>query len=190
MSTNNNTDIPCDSPVTIIVKRRPKADKQKEFEQVMAGTTRDAMKFPGHLGVNIIKPTSPGDYYRLVFKFDSMRNYINWEGSENRAQWMEKYAEVTQGEVEQEILSGLETWFTLPGGEALVPPPKYKMAVVIWLSIFPLSLLIHYFLLPFLTTLPVLAQIAIISVVMVGLMTYAIMPMMSKLFHRWLHCKK
>ena len=32
-----------------------------------------------------------------------------------------------------------ETWFTLPGGEAVVPPPKQNMAIVIWISMFPLS---------------------------------------------------
>ncbi len=190
MTSDNSSGIPCDSPVTIIVKRRPKPGMEKEFEQVMTGTTHDAMKFEGHLGVNIIKPITKGDYYRIVFKFDSMRHYIAWESSENREQWMQRYAEVTMDDVEQEILSGLETWFTLPGGEAVVPPPRHKMAVVIWISIFPLSLVLHYFLAPLLVDIPEVGQIAVYSVVMVLLMTYLVMPTMSKLFHRWLHCKK
>ncbi|MCG8325425.1 MAG: antibiotic biosynthesis monooxygenase [Thiotrichales bacterium] len=190
MSVDKKTGIPCDSPVTIIVKRRPKPGLEKEFEAVMTGTTHDAMTFPGHLGVNIIRPTAPGDFYRIVFKFDSMRNYIAWESSGIRAQWLEKYAEVTLGDDEQEVLSGLETWFTLPGGEALVPPPRHKMAAIIFISIFPLSLFIHFCMAPFLTGLHIIWQIAIISAVMVLLMTYAIMPVMSKLFHRWLHCQK
>lgn len=190
MPENNKTGIPCDSPVTIIVKRRPKPGMEKQFEEVMAGTTRDAMSFPGHLGVNIIRPTAPGDFYRIVFKFDSMSNYIAWEGSDVRGKWLQRYAEVTLGDVEQEVLSGLETWFTLPGGEALVPPPKHKMAIVIWVSIFPLSLLVNYILRPLIGNLHVIVQIAIISLVLVLLMTYLVMPLMSKLFHRWLHCQE
>ncbi len=180
--------IDCDSPVTIIVKRRPKPDRIKEFEDVMHGTTRDAMTFAGHLGANIIRPTSPGDYYRIVFKFDSMRNYLAWENSELRQQWLERYAEVEQGEQDMEILSGLETWFTLPQGEALVPPPKHKMLIMIWVSIFSLSILLNYVLKPFIDTLPIVAQIAILSFIMVFLMTYLVMPYLSKLLHRWLHC--
>ena len=156
----------------------------------MTGTTRDAMKFPGHLGVNIIRPTSPNDYYRIVFKFDSMKNYIAWESSEIREQWLQRYAQVTIGDVEQEVLSGLETWFTLPGGEAVVPPAKHKMAIIIWISIFPLSIIVNYLLRPWLGDLPITLQIGIVSLILVVLMTYAVMPVMSKLFHRWLHCEK
>ncbi len=188
--TENHPDIACDSPVTIIVKRRAKPDRIEDFEKVMSGTTKDAMTFTGHLGANIIRPTKAGDYYRIVFKFDSMRNYLAWEGSEVRQQWLERYAEVEQGEQEMEILSGLETWFTLPGGEAVVPPPKYKMAVVIWTSIFPLSILINYVLTPLISEFHIVTQIAIISVILVILMTYAVMPLVSRLFHRWLHCQK
>lgn len=182
--------IDCDSPVTIIVKRRPKADRIEEFEQVMSATTKDAMSFKGHLGANIIKPTKAGDYYRIVFKFDSMRHYLAWEGSEVREKWLERYAEVSLGDLEQEILSGLETWFTLPGGEALVPPPKYKMMCIVWLSVFPLSLLLNYSLKPVISELHIIAQAVIISLILVILMTYIVMPFMAKLFHRWLHCTK
>ena len=148
------------------------------------------MTFEGHLGANIIRPTKAGDYYRIVFKFDSMRNYLAWEGSEIREQWLQRYAEVTIGDQEQEILSGLETWFTMPGGEALVPPPKYKMMIIVFISIFPLSLLLSFCLNPFIKDLNIVAQSAIMSFTLVPLMTYAVMPLTAKLFHRWLHCDK
>ena len=186
--TKQQGNIDCDSPVTIIVKRKPKPDRIKEFEAVMHGTTEDAMTFEGHLGANILRPTKAGDYYRIVFKFDSMRHYLAWEGSAVREKWLQRYADVTQGEQELEILSGLETWFTLPGGEALVPPAKHKMMVVIWLSISPLSVVIYYGLNPLLADLPGLVKIAFTSLLMVSLMTYIVMPIMSKIFHKWLHC--
>jgi len=188
--TNKSSGIECDTPVTIIVKRRPKRDRIEDFEKVMSGTTKDAMTFTGHLGANIIRPTKAGDYYRIVFKFDSMRNYLAWESSEVRQQWLGRYAEVTLGEQEMEILSGLETWFTLSGEEALVPPPKYKMIIIIWISIFPLSLLLNYCLKPVIGDMHIVGQMAIISLSLVILMTYAVMPIMAKLFQRWLHCSK
>ena len=185
---DNSSGIECDTPVTIIVKRRPKPDRIEDFEKVMSGTTRDAMSFKGHLGANIIRPTKAGDYYRIIFKFDSMRNYLAWEGSEIREQWLERYSEVEQGEQELEILSGLETWFTMPGEEALVPPPKYKMMMIVWISIFSLSLLIYYCLTPFISELHTIVQIGITTLTLVSLMTYIVMPVMAKLFHGWLHC--
>ena len=186
--TNKSTEIDSDTPVTIIVKRRPKPDRVKEFEEVMSGTTKDAMKFKGHLGANIIRPIKAGDYYRIVFKFDSMKNYLVWEGSEIRQQWMDRHIGLELGEQEVEILSGLETWFTMPGEEALVPPPKYKMMIIVWMSIFSLSLLIYYCLTPFISKLHYIVQMAITTLTLVSLMTYIVMPLMAKLFHRWLHC--
>lgn len=188
--TTSSEAIDCDTPVTIIVKRWPKPDRITEFEQVMSGTTKDAMAFEGHLGANIIKPTKKDDCYRIVFKFDSMRHYLAWENSAIREKWLERYAEVTIGEHEQEVLSGLETWFTLPGGEALIPPPKYKMLVIVWMSIFPLSVLLYYLLTPYLVDMHIVLQIAVTSLTLVSLMTYAVMPIMAKIFHRWLHCSK
>jgi len=29
-------------------------------------------------------------------------------------------------------LSGLETWFSLPGPRVMAPPPKWKMTLVTW----------------------------------------------------------
>ncbi len=188
--TDKSSAIDCDTPVTIIVKRRPKPDRTEDFEKVMSGTTKDAMTFEGHLGANIIRPTKDGDYYRIVFKFDSMRNYLAWEGSEIRQQWLKRYAEVELEEQEVEVLSGLETWFTLPGEEALVPPPKYKMMIIVWFSIFPLSLFLNYCLIPFISEQHAVTQMAITSITLVALMTYIVMPLMAKLFHRWLHCSK
>ncbi|GJM04454.1 MAG: hypothetical protein DHS20C09_04450 [marine bacterium B5-7] len=186
--TNKSEPIDCDTPVTIIVKRRPKPDRIADFEEVMSATTKDAMSFEGHLGVNIIRPTKVGDYYRIVFKFDSMRNYLAWENSDIRQKWMERYAEVAASEYEMEILSGLETWFMLEGEEALVPPPRYKMMVIVWISIFPLSLFLNYFLMPFMAELNLIIRVAVSSLILVPLMTYIVMPLVAKLFHRWLHC--
>jgi uncharacterized protein len=183
----SNNDIDCDTPVTIIVKRRPKPGMEKEFEEVISGISRAAMSFKGHLGINIFRPTPSTYYYRIVFKFDSRRNFIAWETSDIRQQWLQKFNNVDMGDPQMEVLSGLETWFTTADEEAVVPPPRYKMMVVVWLSVFPLSILLNYLLRPLLGELHIILQIAIISIVIVVLMTYIVMPFMSRFFHKWLH---
>jgi uncharacterized protein len=44
-------------PVTAIVTRRPKRGKIKEFEEWMQGFIRESLRFEGHLGVNVIRPS-------------------------------------------------------------------------------------------------------------------------------------
>lgn len=99
----------CDTPVTIIVKRRPKPGFEKEFEEVVAGISRAAMTYRGHLGVNIFRPTKSTNYYRIVFKFDTRRNFITWETSPERQEWLNRFSEVDSGDPQMEVLSGLET---------------------------------------------------------------------------------
>lgn len=186
--TENTThvDISCDAPVTIVVKRRPKRGKEAEFEDYINGISQFAQTHEGQLGTNIFRPTTPDGEYQIIFKFDSKRNYHRWENSPGREKWREVAAEVTKGEAYREIISGLETWFTLPGEKTITPPPKHKMSVVIWLSIFPIISILSSILMPLLGDAPLLVKTASLTLIAVPLMTYVAMPRMTKLFHPWL----
>ncbi len=183
-------DINSDTPVTIIVKRRPRPGLEKEFEEVVAGISRAAMAFEGHLGVNIFRPTSSTPYYRIVFKFDSRRNFIRWETSDERQQWLERFSDVDMGDPEMEVLSGLETWFTANNEEAVVPPPRHKMVIVLWISISMLSILLYLGVEPFLGNINSIWRIIASTLIVVLLMTYLVMPILTRILHRWLHTGK
>lgn len=176
-----------DAPITVVVKRRPKAGKVAEFEDYIKGITQTAMKQPGHLGANIFKPEKAGGEYQLIFKFDSQKNYEAWEKSPHREAWLEKAKEVTDGADYRETISGLETWFTLPGEKSVVPPAKHKMSVVIWLSIFPIITLLSAILRPLLQDFPLVVQTATMTLIAVPIMTYVAMPRMTQWFKNWLH---
>lgn len=93
------------------------------------------MSFEGHLGVNVFRPTdSSNPEYRIIFKFDRMSNLRRWEESEIRREWLERAESLTLGPPEIQTLTGLETWFTLPAQKAIVPPPRYKIALLTWLE--------------------------------------------------------
>lgn len=153
----------------------------------MVDITKAAASHPGHLGVNIFRPSASSKFYRVVVKFDTMQNYLAWENSTQREELLKRFEELNAGEQETEILSGLETWFTLEGEDAVVPPPRYKMMIVIWFAIFPLSLALNLTIGPFLRDWPAAARVGLLSILMVGLMTYFLMPLMTRIFHRWLH---
>jgi antibiotic biosynthesis monooxygenase (ABM) superfamily enzyme len=44
--------------------------------------------------------------------------------------------------VRTSFVTGLESWFTLPGQPRTPPPPPYKMALLTWITIFPLITLV------------------------------------------------
>jgi antibiotic biosynthesis monooxygenase (ABM) superfamily enzyme len=60
------------------------------------------------------------------------------------------------------------------------------MAISATLAIYPISVLGSLFLLPHLTTLPLLLSSAVVAGVFNVLMTYVAMPAVSRLLRRWL----
>jgi hypothetical protein len=110
-------------PVTVVVSRKVKPGKEAEYEEWIRGVTNIALSFEGHLGMNVFRPQNPGDPYVLVYKFDSGEHLDAWLKSDVRAEWVAR-AEKIAIETQAQHVSGLESWFTLPGAPAMVPPPR------------------------------------------------------------------
>ena len=185
-------------PVTVIVTRRAKAGKSKEFEEWMDGILHAAMKFEGHMGVNVIRPTLPSRDYIIIFRFDTYSNLTKWESSEIRKEWLKKSLEITEGEPIVEKQTGLEFWFTPReyGKDGQMQqrqtvPPRYKMAIVTGAFVFILLISIAQVLRQTLgPILPSILVTLISVIVMVILMTYLIMPATTRLMRSWLYKNK
>jgi antibiotic biosynthesis monooxygenase (ABM) superfamily enzyme len=176
-----------DPPVTAIATRRVKKGREKEFEDWISGILVAAQRFPGYLGSNVVRPGEPGDdEYQIVFQFDHESNLKNWEHSQERRRWLDK-ADPLINEEKVRILTGLETWFTLPSKTGEPAPPRYKMATVTWLAIFPTALVIFTLFGPLLNLLPLVLRTLVFTLTMITLMTYVIMPRMTRLFSFWLY---
>ena len=182
-----------DPPVTIVISRKVKPGCKAAFEKFISGITASAMTFEGHLGTNVFRPSNPSDNeYQIIFKFDRASNLKIWEESECRRQWLARAESLSLEPAQIRVITGLETWFTLPSPRRILPPPRYKMATVTLLALFPLIQLANLTLVPLLelSSLPLLVRNLIITAILVLLMTYVVMPRMTKLFSQWLYPKK
>jgi antibiotic biosynthesis monooxygenase (ABM) superfamily enzyme len=65
-------------------------------------------------------------------------------------------------------------------------PPRYKMAVVTWIAIYPLITLLLWAFSPFIVGVPVPLVTLALSAALVTLQTYVVMPLMMRVFRRWL----
>ena len=179
-----------DPPVTVVITRRVKPRCKKAFEKFISGITAAAMTFDGHLGTNVFRPSNPSDNeYRIIFKFDHVSNLKTWEESECRRHWLARAESLRLEPARIRIITGLETWFTLPSPRVNSPPPRYKMAAITLLTLFPLIQLANITLAPLLAILPlpILLRSFIITGILVLIMTYVAMPRMTKLFSKWLY---
>ena len=174
-----------DPPVTVVITRRVKPRCKAAFEKFISGITAAAMTFEGHLGTNVFRPDSSTDNeYRIIFKFDRASNLKIWEESECRRQWLARAESLRLEPPTVRVITGLETWFTLPSPKPIIPPPRHKMALVTLLALFPLIQLANVTLVPLLELLPlpVLLQRLIATGILVLIMTYVLVPRMTKLF--------
>ena len=178
---------PSPQPVTVIVSRRVKPEAVSAFETLSDEMSRRASQFDGYMGATLFRPVSPDDpEYRMIFKFTDEASLAEWERSEERAEMLEKLEGLLISPTEREKVSGLVTWFSLPSQNPVKPPPRYKMTIVSWLALYPAATLIFWLFGPWLAHLHLLLRTLVVTAVLMILMSYVLMPFMTKRFAFWL----
>jgi antibiotic biosynthesis monooxygenase (ABM) superfamily enzyme len=200
MTANDNNDNNTDrhsNPVTVIVKRIAKKDKIKEFEEWLSGISKEVSKQEGSMGIDIIRPTNNNKSkleYVVIFRFNNYHNLAKWEKSPIRNEWLRKGRKLIEADPDVQKLTGLEFWFTpffkdesssmIP----LQPPPRYKMVIVTIpvISVLLLTLVPQIHLLTEMLSIPFPLRLVISITITVLIMTYVIMPTLTKLLKSWL----
>ena len=172
--------------LTVVVKRRIRPGKESEFEQRMQGFVQFAMAFPGHRGISVLRPSGGGRDYIVVDKFSDASSRGSFKASSQYQDWMSRLGELTEGDPRIEELSGLEGWFTLPEDPGLAKPPKYKMAIATFLGVFPVVMGLSLTLGPAIRSWPFVLSNAIFNACVVALLTWVVMPLITRMLHRWL----
>jgi antibiotic biosynthesis monooxygenase (ABM) superfamily enzyme len=175
-------------PVTTTVTRRVRPGHEGLYEEILEGILSEASRFPGHLGVEVFRPQQgTAGEYRTVYRFDTAEHLRAWLDSDERAAWLDRAEPHIAGPMRTTFVTGLETWFTLPGQPGMRPPPPYKMALLTWITIFPLITAIVAITGPLLEELPLAARLGITTALTVPLMTWVVMPRVTRLLRGWLY---
>jgi antibiotic biosynthesis monooxygenase (ABM) superfamily enzyme len=106
--------------------------------------------------------------------------------SDEHAAWIARAEPHAAGATQTRFLTGLESWFTLSADPGAPPPPPYKMALLTWITIFPLITGIVAATGPLLADLPLVVRLGITTAVAVPLMTWVVMPRVTRLLRGWL----
>lgn len=122
----------------------------------------------------------------IVQRWRDYAHLLAWAESEVRTRVLADSDAMSVGAPSRRHETGLEVWFQLPGETTVKPPPRYKMALLIWMVIAPLSLGANAALGPLLGGLPAVAAGYIKAGLIVLVMTYFAMPIARKLLARWL----
>ena len=180
--------------VTVLITRRVAPASRAAFEAGMAGMLAAAENFDGHLGGQVVRPDADGSgdplLYHVVFAFDSEPHLAAWQSSGERARWLEEVLPHTVGEQQLHRVSGLDYWFAAPGATTRAAPPRWKVAVVTWLGIFPTVLLLFLTVAPPMAAWPLVPRVLVITVLVVVLMTWVVAPRLTRWLDGWLHAPR
>lgn len=180
--------------VTVLITRRVAPASVAAFEAGMQGMLAAAEGFAGHLGGQVVRPQEGdgGDplLYHVVFAFDDERHLAAWQDSPERAHWLEQVLPHTVGEQQLHRVSGLDYWFAAPGATTRAAPPRWKVAVVTWLGIFPTVLLLFLTVTPLIADWPLVPRVVVITVLVVVLMTWVVAPRLTRWLDGWLHAAR
>jgi antibiotic biosynthesis monooxygenase (ABM) superfamily enzyme len=175
-----------DQTVFRIVRRRAKPGCATAYEALIRAMFEDARRFSGYLSANLVPPESPDGEYQIIQQFSTEAEMSRWNNSEERASWLEKLAAVAEGDPEYRLLNGLDVWFApaaIPVGKM---PSRVRMTFLSWVGIFPTVALLLTFVAPHLEFLHPLLRIAVITILVAILMSYVIMPRLTRWFGKWL----
>ncbi|MFN6465676.1 MAG: antibiotic biosynthesis monooxygenase [Nostoc sp. DedVER02] len=178
-----------DQFVTVVISQLVKSGCESDYEIWLKDITSVARTYLGHLGTNVIRPQlGVRNEYVIIFRFDNYENLKVWMTSRDREYWLIQAQSLVESDPYVQQICGLEAWFSIPG-QPLKTPPRYKTALLTWAAVFILINILSTFLVPLLRGLPPLIISLIVTILMVALLTYVVMPRVSRLFRWWLYAK-
>ncbi|MGW7265018.1 antibiotic biosynthesis monooxygenase [Streptomyces sp. NPDC054842] len=173
-------------PITTVLTWKVRPGREAEFEEWTRGITRCARQFTGNEGVSWLRPED-GHLSHAVLRFADAQRLTEWLESPERATWHARIEGVaTEVDSERQSTTGMETWFSLPG-TAVRAPARWKMALTTFLGAYPCTLLIQWLVTPRTAAWPLPLRAAVFPLVLLPLLTYVIMPGLSRLFRLWLY---
>lgn len=175
-------------PVTAVISHRVRQHREHDYERWILGISAVARTFQGHCGVTFIKPEAGiCKKYVTILKFDCYMHLNQWLESDERKLWLKNVRPLITQKERVQVLTGFETWFTIPNRSDRPTPLRYKMVVLTTFSVFSVARLLNILLQPLLSILPSLVSSLIATFLVVLVLTYLVMPRLTKIFYTWLY---
>jgi hypothetical protein len=172
-------------PVTALFRRTVKPGQEKAYEAWNETMIQLSEQRPGHISTSVIDAGN-GNYYTLQ-QFDSHAHLQDWLQSKERHAHLHDLGAMADEMPEPAAMTGMETWFRLPGQVMSRHIPRWKLVIVTFSVIYILATLYNGILAPHLHSWPLLLRSALLPACMVVLMTYIIMPNLTKILRSWLY---
>jgi antibiotic biosynthesis monooxygenase (ABM) superfamily enzyme len=173
--------------VFLVIRHKVKPGAGSAYEGWLSRIIPAAAKYPGHLGMQVVRPPSGHDEYVNVLRFATALDADRWQNSPERAVFVAE-AQALLADMENiEVKSGIDYWFTPPA--VTKAPPRWKQWLATTSVIWPLTIVVPWAFEPIFKAIPDLqvfgVRHGILASVIVGLVVYVIMPRYVRLLSPW-----
>lgn len=174
-------------PVTAVIARRPAPDRDAELLAWADDFATAASAFAGHVETRVFPPSPPdNEDVVIAMTFRTAEELSAWERSSVRAAFRERARPLVAGRPRAFAASGLEAILGGRAGEAVVPPPRWKTAIVIMIAVYPVSLLSLLLLAPHIGGWPLLLRALPTTLLLPVYVAYVGGPVVSRALRSWL----
>lgn len=169
-------------PIHVAITRKVIPGKEEEFEAALQHFLGESFKRDGVHGAMMITSLKEDckNEIGILRTFKDETEKDAFYNSELFKKW-EAYAGTLTEDAVYRDLTGLEAWFRSP-----TAPPRWKMALVTLCGVFPTSIFLNYTIGHWMKDGNVLLRIFMVAACMVGLLTWVVMPFVTKVFKGWL----
>jgi antibiotic biosynthesis monooxygenase (ABM) superfamily enzyme len=173
--------------VTAVITHRVRPGRETGYEEWIKSISADARSFDGHLGVQILRPhRGVSSEYVIILQFDTCQHLETWMQSKIRKGWIERVKPLIREQQSIQVLTGLEAWFQLPEQPTHSAPRRYKQAILVWIGVASISLLVSPHVTALLISWPWILRLFANVAITVFLLTYGVMPFLTRRFQDWL----
>lgn len=181
--------LPRADSITAVIQHHVRADAAAAYEQWLQRIVPIAERFPGHRGVHVIHPAAGSTLYTVTIRFDSLLHAEDWFQSAARGALLDEVRPLLESGENVQTVTGLEFWFHPGPGQKAVK--RYKQFLLTLSVIFPLTMAVPWAVQWMAVAVPVLRNTFVGhfvgAAVVVALMTYVLMPRITRRVAGWLY---
>ena len=174
------------TPVHVAITRMVKPGREEAFEKAIRSFFSDSLKDEASLGAQLLRPL-PGTNtrnYGILRSFANEKDRDSFYQSESFRRWEEAVKPLVEEGYSRRDLHGLEAFFTDPG--IIETPPRWKMAILTWLGVWPTVLVVSALSTNLLTGWPFWIANGVAYLFVVAGLTWIVMPLLTRLSRPWL----
>lgn len=175
------------TPVHVAITHTVKPGCEEAFEEAIRSFFAESLRDTASLGAQLLRPL-PGSNtrtYGILRSFANENDRDAFYRSESFLRWQEAVKPFVEGDYSRRSLHGLEAFFRDPS--LIANPPRWKMAILTWLGVWPTVLFVSALTANPLAGWPSWIANGFFNLIMVAALTWVVMPVLTGLARPWLN---